>query len=74
MRTLEYRTCVTGVHVGSSSCQFDSGCKALTFRWYDGKRKPSSDLVGGKRVPSNGMIIVGDKGTLFLPRLAVASI
>jgi predicted dehydrogenase len=37
------------------------------FVWYDGGRKPSADLVKGKKLPTNGVILVGDKDTLYLP-------
>jgi predicted dehydrogenase len=40
---------------------------AVKFHWYDGGQKPSSDLVAGHGIPDNGSIIVGEKGTLFLP-------
>ncbi len=37
------------------------------FVWYDGVRKPSADLVKGKKLASNGVILVGDKDTLYIP-------
>jgi predicted dehydrogenase len=37
------------------------------FVWYDGGRKPSADLVKGKKLPTNGVILVGDKDTLYVP-------
>jgi predicted dehydrogenase len=37
------------------------------FVWYDGGKKPSADLVKGKKLPTNGVILVGDKDTLFVP-------
>ncbi len=36
----------------------------LTMIWYDGKRLPPPDLVNGAKLSSNGVIVVGDKGTL----------
>jgi predicted dehydrogenase len=36
----------------------------ITLYWYDGGRKPSSDLVGGRKLADNGAIVVGTKGTL----------
>jgi len=37
------------------------------FVWYDGGKKPSADLVKGKPLPTNGVILVGDKDTLYVP-------
>jgi predicted dehydrogenase len=37
------------------------------FVWYDGGRKPSADLVKGRKLASNGVILVGDKDTLYVP-------
>lgn len=37
------------------------------FTWYDGGRKPGADLVKGKKLASNGVILVGDKDTLYVP-------
>jgi len=39
----------------------------LTLTWYDGKKMPSTDLVYGEKLESNGSILVGDRGTLYLP-------
>jgi predicted dehydrogenase len=36
----------------------------VTLHWYDGGKKPSADLIGGRKVPDNGAIVVGSKGTL----------
>jgi predicted dehydrogenase len=36
----------------------------VTLHWYDGGKKPSADLIGGRKVPDNGAIVVGTKGTL----------
>lgn len=41
--------------------------EALKFYWYDGGHKPSPDLVYGRNVPGNGVIIVGEKGVIFIP-------
>lgn len=38
---------------------------ALTLHWYEGGKKPSSDLIFGRKVAENGAILVGDKGTLY---------
>jgi predicted dehydrogenase len=35
--------------------------------WYDGKKKPSPELAKVKELPDNGVIMVGDKDTLFVP-------
>src|SRR5262245_7870482 len=37
------------------------------FVWYDGGKKPSADLVKGKKLPTNGVILVGDTDTLYVP-------
>jgi predicted dehydrogenase len=36
----------------------------VTLFWYDGGKMPSKDLVGGRKLPKNGAIVVGSKGTL----------
>ena len=38
---------------------------AVTMHWYDGGKKPPAKLIGGKKVASNGTILVGSKGTLY---------
>jgi len=43
------------------------GRPALKFYWCDGGLKPSPDLVYGRGLPDNGMILVGDKGVMFIP-------
>jgi hypothetical protein len=37
----------------------------LVLYWYDGGKKPSSDLIGGGTVAANGAILVGDQATLY---------
>ena len=37
---------------------------AIPVTWYDGGKKPSKELMGGKDVPSSGALIVGEKETL----------
>jgi predicted dehydrogenase len=38
---------------------------AVTLHWYDGGKKPSADLVGGRNLADNGAIVIGTKGTLY---------
>lgn len=40
---------------------------AVKLVWYDGGKKPSAELVGGKTLPGNGVIMVGDQDTLLVP-------
>lgn len=40
---------------------------AVKMVWYDGGKKPSADLVKGRELPGNGVIMIGDKDTLFVP-------
>ncbi len=40
---------------------------ALTMIWYDGGRKPPVSLAPGNNYPGGGVIIVGDKDTLYVP-------
>jgi predicted dehydrogenase len=37
----------------------------VTLYWYDGGKKPSRDLIDGRKVADNGAIVVGTKGTLY---------
>ncbi len=37
----------------------------VTLHWYDGGKRPSSDLIGGREVARNGAILVGEKATLY---------
>lgn len=37
----------------------------LTLHWYDGGKRPSSDLIFGRKVAGNGAILVGERGTLY---------
>ena len=40
----------------------------LTMTWYDGHKKPPAELTGGKESPEgNGVLIVGEKATMFAP-------
>jgi predicted dehydrogenase len=38
---------------------------AVTMHWYDGRKKPSGDLLPGRKIADNGAIVVGEKGTLY---------
>lgn len=40
---------------------------AVTLTWYDGGRKPPQELFKGERVVANGSLIIGDKGTMYVP-------
>jgi hypothetical protein len=44
-----------------------SGLPAAKFVWYDGGKKPSADLVKGRKLDTNGVILVGDKDTFYVP-------
>lgn len=35
--------------------------------WYDGHKKPPQNMVKGRGLPENGVIMVGEKDTLFVP-------
>ncbi len=39
----------------------------LKLVWYDGKKFPPADLFLGQKVPENGTLLVGEKGTILLP-------
>ena len=39
----------------------------LTMTWYDGGKKPAADLVKSPELSSNGIVLVGDKDTLYVP-------
>jgi predicted dehydrogenase len=41
----------------------------LKITWYDGGKRPPSDLAGRLRLPLNGVICVGELGRLFIPDL-----
>lgn len=40
---------------------------ALDLIWYDGGLKPPRDLAPGNEYPGGGVIVVGDRDTLFVP-------
>ena len=39
----------------------------VSVTWYDGKKKPPALLAQGQQLPANGTLMIGDKGTLFVP-------
>jgi hypothetical protein len=39
----------------------------MKMTWYDGGRMPSQDIVKGKELVKNGIVLVGDKDTLYVP-------
>src|SRR5256885_15926291 len=39
----------------------------LKMTWYDGHKLPPSELVKGRKLQPNGVILVGDKDTLYVP-------
>ncbi|MEO6435165.1 MAG: Gfo/Idh/MocA family oxidoreductase [Tepidisphaeraceae bacterium] len=48
---------------------------ALSMTWYDGKKKPPAELTGGKESPEgNGVLIVGEKATMFAPYTQMPSL
>ncbi len=40
---------------------------ALSLTWYDGGKRPPSELFEGKNIEASGALIVGDKGKLYAP-------
>src|SRR5436190_9046 len=43
------------------------GQPPVKMTWYDGGKKPSADFVKGRGLESNGIILIGDKDTLYVP-------
>ncbi len=39
----------------------------VSVTWYDGGKKPPAKLAYGQKLPGNGSLLVGEKGTLFVP-------
>ena len=39
----------------------------MTLTWYDGGNKPAEELSYGKKLSSSGLLLKGEKGTLFSP-------
>jgi predicted dehydrogenase len=42
---------------------------ATTLTWYDGGKQPSPEVTRVKRVASNGALVIGEHGRLFIPEL-----
>ena len=40
---------------------------AVRMTWYDGGKKPSPELAKLKELPGNGVILVGEKDTMYVP-------
>jgi hypothetical protein len=55
----------------SSRLQFDFPAREhlppVRLYWYDGGKQPPLDKVGVERLPSNGAIVIGERGKLFIP-------
>ena len=45
----------------------EGGRPVTKMTWYDGGKKPSPDLAKVRDLPTNGIILRGDKDTLFVP-------
>jgi len=41
------------------------GRAPLSMTWYDGGKLPSPDLIGGEQPKKSGIIVAGDKGTMY---------
>jgi predicted dehydrogenase len=39
----------------------------LTMTWYDGGKKPPTELINSDRLPTSGSLLIGDKGNLYTP-------
>jgi predicted dehydrogenase len=39
----------------------------VTFKWYDGGKRPSEESLGIEKLESSGTVIVGEKATLYSP-------
>jgi predicted dehydrogenase len=39
----------------------------VKLTWYDGGKKPAKELAHGQDIPTNGALLIGEKGTLFSP-------
>lgn len=41
--------------------------RACKLTWYDGSLKPPADLLYGRDMPGSGVVLLGEKGRMFLP-------
>jgi predicted dehydrogenase len=39
----------------------------VRLTWYDGGKRPPAELFEGEKAEDNGSLLIGDKGTLYLP-------
>lgn len=44
-----------------------AGRPPMKLTWYDGGKKPSPEIARARELSSNGIILVGDKDTLYVP-------
>jgi predicted dehydrogenase len=59
------------IHYDFPGTQFTAG-STLPLVWYDGGHKPSEDLVpldSGNHLGSNGSILIGEEGSMYLPHV-----
>jgi predicted dehydrogenase len=40
---------------------------AVKMTWYDGHKQPPAEMVKQQKLPTNGIILVGDRDTLYVP-------
>lgn len=40
--------------------------RTCRVKWYDGKLKPSPDVLADRELPGNGVVIIGNKGRMFI--------
>src|SRR5690606_5194205 len=56
------------IHYDFAATPYTTGPIRMT--WYDGGKKPSADLAplpAGRELPSNGILLIGEKGVLLCP-------
>jgi predicted dehydrogenase len=41
----------------------------LSISWYDGGRQPPRDVTGTSRLPPHGVLVVAERGKMFIPEL-----
>ncbi len=41
----------------------------LPLTWYDGGHLPPHDVTGGARLPPQGVLVIGERGRIFIPEL-----